>query len=884
VERFFQLVIRRAYLILGVILCITAFFSFHVKKLHVDTCPTRMLVEDLPAKHDYDAFKKKFGQASDDILVVLKADDVFSQGAFEKIGRLTEALKSIEGVKRVVSLTTLKYDMDILNEWTLEDLRRNLSMADIFVDNMVSADGKVTALAVILKETDEFGPVSESVEECLQAFRDPQRPLQIYQVGNPVVSHALTEYTEKDLKRLPLVTMSVMLVVLLFCFRNLRGAAIPLAAVSLTLIWTLGLMGLANVALSIATMITPTLLIAVGSAYAMHIMAAYFDEVKRQDDHHRAIITALTRVGLPSIFVVLTTIVGLASLLLSKIAVIKEFAAYSCIGLFFVLLIQLTFIPAILSCLRMPRPKGFASSPEALWIDSFLRKVVHAIKEHPRMLVAIALAITLVSALGIFRIKVETAPIEFFKTTAPVRMAFEDAHRNLAGIYPLNVVLESHREGYFSSPKVLQQVGTFQKSLATMEGIDLSISVVDLLKLESLLTRGFRDKERYYVLPDDPFVVKEAIRNYRMFQGDEMVGYFISKDFSRINIVCRTHMTSTADFIRAEKAIISTLKNHFSRDIDFCVTGLCIVGSHSSEALTMGQIKSLGLAMACIFVLLSILFFSAKVGLCAMVPNLFPVVVNFGVMGWAGMHLTVATSLIASIAIGLAVDDTIHYMFRFNQQFHKDFSRRGTNDRTIADVGKPMVFTSLAIGLGFSVLLFSSFVPTTVFGLLIVITMASALYGDLFLLPLIMQATPWIFAVMEKGIGFYRNVSLFRNLSPTEARSVVLAGSRAQFPAGTVVYRKGDRGNGLYLILEGMVRLGNTGQANLQNGRNDLGRGEVFGVMGITGPVTRDTSATTLRNTILLCIDEQALGHLETSSPRVAFGIYSNLARIVESR
>ncbi|MDY6988178.1 MAG: MMPL family transporter [Thermodesulfobacteriota bacterium] len=882
-EPFFRLVIRRACLILAAILCITLFFSFHLHKLHVDTCPTRMLVEDLPAKRDYDRFKEWFGKASDDILVVFKADNVFSQTAFEEIEGLTETLESIEGVKRVVSLATLKNDMDILNEWSLEDLKRHLGMADIFVDNMVSADGKVTALAVVLEETYDFGPLSESVEKSLQAIRNPHDPFQIYQIGNPVVGHTLTKYTEKDLRRLPLFTMSIMLVVLWFCFRTLRGAVVPLAAVSLALVWTLGLMGLLNVSLSIATMITPTLLIAVGSAYAMHIMAAYFSEVSRQDDHQRAITVALTRVGLPSIFVSVTTIVGLASLLLNKIGVVKEFATFSCIGLFFVLLIHLTFIPATLSCLQMPRPKGRLSSPGVFWIDLFLKKVVRAIKRQPTRIVTIALALALVSALGIIRIKVETAPIEFFRPTAPVRMAFEDAHKNLAGIYPVNVILKSDKEGYFSSPKVLQRVGTFQKSLTTMEGVDLTISVVDLLKLENLLTRGFRDKERHYVLPDDPFVVKEAIRNYRTFQGDEMVGHFISRDFSKINVVCRTHIVSTSDFLKAEKAIMSNLGNHFSQDVQFHVTGLCIVGSHSSEALTMGQIKSLGLAMVCIFVLLSILFFSAKVGFCAMVPNFFPVLVNFGVMGWAGMHLTVATSLIASIAIGIAVDDTIHYMFRFNQQFHKDFSRRRANGRTIADVGKPIVFTSLAIGLGFSVFLFSSFVPTTVFGLLMLITMASALYGDLFLLPLIMQTTPWLFGVIEKGIGLYRNVSLFRNLSHSEARSVVLAGTRAQFPPGTVVYRKGDLGNGLYLILEGAVRLGNAARGYGVHMATDLGRGQVFGVMGITGPVTRETSATTLGNTILLRIDEGALRHLEKHSPRIAFGLYSNLARIVEN-
>ncbi|MBW2175121.1 MAG: hypothetical protein JRF64_11080 [Deltaproteobacteria bacterium] len=263
--------------------------------------------------------------------------------------------------------------------------------------------------------------------------------------------------------------------------------------------------------------------------------------------------------------------------------------------------------------------------------------------------------------------------ISFFKDPSQIRMAFQDIHRNLAGIYPINVILRSSQEGYFTSSQVLRDVEAFQERLAAIEGVDLAISIVDLLKFEGLFTRGFRDKEKYYVVPDDPFAVREAIKNYRLFEASELVDHFVSNDFSAINIVCRSHIASTADFILAEKKILSYLRDHFPDDIESDVTGLSIVGSHSAQALTKGQIRSLGLALVCVFVLLSVLFFSPKVGLLAMIPNLFPILVNFGMMGWLGIQLTVATSLVASIAIGLAVDDSIHYMFRFNHADRLDF-------------------------------------------------------------------------------------------------------------------------------------------------------------------------------------------------------------------
>jgi hydrophobe/amphiphile efflux-3 (HAE3) family protein len=882
-QRFFGFVSRKAPIILALILAITAFFASYLPRLRIETSVMRMLVQDLPAKHRYDRFKKEFGGALDQILVVFKADDVFSSAAFEKIEELTEALKSVVGVRRIVSLSTLMSDLDVLNEWTLEDLRQRLNMADIFAQNIISADGRVTAIVADLEQDHEIGPTTAAIEGVLKRFRHSDESLQLYQIGYPVVGHALTKYTENDFRILPFVTMLVIFFVLLFSFRAWRAALIPFAAVCITLAWTFGLMGLFNISLSMITMIIPTLLIAVGSAYALHIMAAYFDEAGRQETTHQAIVKGLIRVCLPTIFASVTTIVSFASLLFNRIEVVREFATLSCCGLFFMLIIHLTFIPAALSYLRMSKAKGVFRPEGPSWVVSFLRRVVWSLQHRPKAILLVASIISLISAVGLFRIRVETTPISFFKKPSEIRTAFEDIHRNLAGIYPVNVILRSHKEGYFASPEVLREVGALQERLAAIEGMDLAISLVDLLKFEGLFTRGFRDKAKYYVLPDDPFVVREAVKNYRLFEVGELVDHFVSPDFSAINIVCRSHIASTAVFVQAEKMILSLVRDSFPDDIQADVTGLSIVGSHSAQALTKGQIRSLGLALVCIFILLSILFLSPQVGLLAMIPNLFPILVNFGVMGWLGMQLTVATSLVGSIAIGLAVDDSIHYMFRFNHQFARDYSRRQANYRTIADVGKPIVLTSVAIGLGFSVLLFSSFVPTSVFGFLMCTTMASALFGDLFILPVIMQATPWLLVVMERGIGFYRRIPLFNNLTLSEARRVVLSGFREHRDPGDVIFRQGGLGDGMYLILQGKVELRSQVVEN-EHATVTIGQGEVFGKLGIGGPRTWTYTATVLEGSVLLHINENTLTYLEKRSPKIAFALYLNIAAMVDER
>ena len=882
-QRLFDIITRKAIVVLLLIFCITAFLASQLTKLRIRTSVMGMLVEDLPAKEKYDRFQEEFGGVLDQILVAFKTEDVFSPSAFEKIGELTENLESVVGVRRVVSLSTLMSDLDLLNEWTLGDLRRNLTLADIFVNNIISADGKVTALVAILNKDHEIGPTTTAIEKVLERFRNSDHLPQVYQIGYPVIGHTLTEYTERDFKTLPFLTMSIIFLVLLFCFRSIRGTLVPFTAVCITLVWTFGVMGLLNISLCTVTMIIPSLLIAVGSAYALHIMAAYFNETTRQETTCQAIVKGLTRVCVPTVFASITTIVSFASLLLNRISVVKEFAVFSCLGLFFMLIIHLTFIPAALSFLKFSKGEAALRPEEATWIASFLRKVVWTIRQYPKAILLVASMICIISAAGLSRIRVETTPISFFKQPSQIRTAFDDIHRNLAGIYPINVILRSHQQGYFASPKALGNVEALQRRLATIEGVDLSISIVDLLKFEGLFTRGFRDKEKTYVVPDDPFLVREAIKNYRLFEANELVDHFVTKDLSAINIVCRSHIASTRDFLRAEKAITSCVRDCCPKEIAFDVTGLSIVGSHSAQALTRGQIQSLGLALVCVFVLLSILFLSPKVGLLSMIPNLFPILVNFGIMGWSGLHLTVATSLVASIAIGLAVDDTIHYVFRFKHQFGWDFSRKQANYRTIADVGKPIVFTSIAIGLGFSVLLFSSFVPTSVFGLLILATMASALFADLFVLPVIMQTTPWLLGVMERGIGSYRRIPLFRNLSLSEARRVVLSGFREHRGPGDVVFEQGDLGKGMFLVLHGKVKL-----SSPLEGSDDqtvvVGRGDVFGKPGIGGPVKRMCTATTLESSVLLHINEHTLNQLEKYAPKVAFKFYGNVIDVVYDR
>jgi len=248
-----------------------------------------------------------------------------------------------------------------------------------------------------------------------------------------------------------------------------------------------------------------------------------------------------------------------------------------------------------------------------------------------------------------------------------------------------------------------------------------------------------------------------AMNSYKSMLGQDSFERFMTADTSKANVLLRTHLSSSEDFLALKQEIENYLAENYSEKLDYHVTGFGIVISQSSRLLTRGQLKSLSLTLTLIFVIMIILFVSTKVGLFAIIPNCFPVVINFGLMGWLGIDLSVTTSLIASIAIGLAVDDTIHYMVRYNREFKKDLDKDRALRDTIRQVGRPIIFTSLTIGLGFCVLIFSQFTPTAVFGLLMMVTMASALVGDLIILPSLMRhaelVTAWDLLKLMPSLG-----------------------------------------------------------------------------------------------------------------------------------
>jgi len=727
-----RFVIRHPVLILTLIGLITILFATRLPELRFQTSIYDLAIENLPESVYYRQFKKMFG-SEEMILVAAKVNNVFAPQTFERLGALSKAISKIPGVRRVLSLPGIKGDMDLTARWTPEEFRDVIGPIALFKQNFLSEDQKTTVISVILDDVADKTPVIEAIETLLKG---QDKTLSLYQIGMPLVSRALALYTQSDFLKLPPITFAIMALVLLCLFRDVRSVLIPAGSVLFALIWTFGLMAWTGTPLSLLTMIVPIFLIAVGTAYCMYILSAYRAEAEVAASSREAVYGCFIHVRFPTVLAVITTVIGLASLMLNQIHSIRAFAFFSCLGLVSMLVMLLYAVPSALTVLPLPGKALGKPMDRGGPINFFLEKIIYLnIKRRKWVLLGISV-VSAIALSGIIMIHVETNPVEFFKKNTPISRNFADIAKETSGSFPVNVVLNARTEGYFEDPAHLKQIAKIQEFLNGLKGVDKTVSLADFLKLVNYATNQY--KKEAYALPEEGFEVRMLINSFKTMLGQEMFQRFMDPEMKQANILLRTHISGSRDFLALRKKITDFLKSNYGAQFDAHVTGFGIVISQSSQLLTEGLVKSLSLTLVLIIAAMSLLFLSAKVGFMAIVPNLFPIVISFGLMGWLGIELSVATSLIASIAIGLAVDDTIHYLVRYNFEFKKDLDKDRALRDTIYGVGRPIIFTTLAISLGFSVLIFSHFKPTAVFGLLMVATMVASLAGALLILPSVM--------------------------------------------------------------------------------------------------------------------------------------------------
>jgi hypothetical protein len=388
----------------------------------------------------------------------------------------------------------------------------------------------------------------------------------------------------------------------------------------------------------------------------------------------------------------------------------------------------------------------------------------------------------------------------------------------------------------------------------------------------------------FEVIPDSA----DLVAQYMLLLEDRDFAKFVDFDASGANIVVRHNLTGSNAISALRRQIEDYIKREFPPTLVARPTGETILTNNAVDFLAVNELQSLSWTFLVISLIHAGLFMSLKAGLLSMVPNVIPVLAVYGLMGLVGIPLNISTALVATIAIGIAVDDTVHHMVTYNRQLQEHHDQERAMFNTLRAQGRPIIYVSLALIASFMVLPFSSLTSTVQFGLLSAFVMATALVGELTLTPIIMCTTQlvtvWDMLLVKMSPGLVRRAPLFAGLSRWQARKVVLLGKLETAPAGTLVLRKGEPGNEMYMVITGRMRVFDRRPDGGEKVLADLEPGAVFGEMALVTRDVRSAFVVATTDAEVLRLDFAALERIRRRFPYTGAKLFRNLARVLAER
>ncbi len=690
------------------------------------------------------------------ILVAITADDVFTRAFLSRLERLTNRLALIEGVSSVLSLTNapgikregdeIKIDRLIpraASPAELQSLKESITRDPLYARVYVSTDGKTTSLSVFLKTVDEER--SQAItKEVERIAREEAAEDELLLAGIPVIDVRAIDSMIRDVLLISPVAFLLTFLVFLFSFRSLWGAVIPMAAMLIASTWTVGLMCLLGRPFTFATVTLPAVLMAIGSAYIFHVLNQYrismskIDPASSKGEKLDAWIGGMKFICPAVIVSATTTMAGFAALSSSRVPTARDMGIFEALGVFFLLLLSIFFIPAVLA---LASPRSLCSAREgkdyATWLNGFLRLVTALVLYRRRRVLALSILITVATGAGMYWIRVNTDYLRIFPEKSDTVQQVMKLHERLAGAASIQMVITG-ASGSVVEPEFLAALSRFEEFALAQPGVDSALSIADVLKRFNTVV----DPDAKTPFPASKEKIQAIFDDF--LSQDDLVSRVVDRDRSRAVIVMRIHLYGSNELRALTERLEEWSRVNLPAGVTARATGSFILLNDASDALASSQTSSMAIAIASIYLMMVILFRSLATGLLALIPNLMPIICYYGFLGWTGITLDITTSLVASAALGIAVDNAVHMIRRYRQSLDERTGATESDEGwamwlSLLRTGKPMVLGNLMLVGGNLLFMVSSFTPIRIAGLLWVITILACLAADLIFLPALMK-------------------------------------------------------------------------------------------------------------------------------------------------
>ncbi len=752
-----------------------------IPKIVVDTSAEAMLHENDPGRLTYNTFRDQFGESSI-IVIAITPPDVFSTDFLRKLKSFHNALENnVPFVQRVTSLINMRNTQgkgdellvdDLLSGWPekpvdLSELKKTVLGTPAYVNNIISEDGNITAViieleATISEESDEddallsFNEIADedqkgtakqhyfsekenrevvtAVERIVARYQGKDFPVAL--TGGPVVIETYNRLTRSDFGFLFGLAISLVLVFLFSLFRRISGVVFPIIIVQTALFSAVGLMAIFKLPITLFSVVLPSFLIAVGIADAVHILTIFYRRLDQGYGKEDAILYAVGHSGLAVLMTSLTTAAGLLSFSQSELSALGQLGVIACAGVILTLFYTLIMLPALIALFPIKTKQHKDKKHLPLMTDRILLFFADFSISHPWKILAISAILFIVSLLGLMQLKFSHNMLKYIPDNLAVKKDVQFIDSKLKGAIVLEAMVDTGRENGIHDPALLGLVEKVSKELEKIHTPEIFVgkvfSIVDILKeTNQALNENNSD---YYRIPQSRNAVAQELLLFENSGSDDLERVTDSM-FSKMRISIKLPWADIVVIDRFVGKVRGMFRDIFEDKADITITGMTALMGRTISAAIHSMTKSYLISFVIITMMMVLLVGDLKYGLVSMIPNLLPIFMVMGLMGMIDVPLDMTALMIGCIAIGLVVDDTMHFLHNFLRFTDMTGDPEKAIRETLLGTGRAMLITSLVLSANFFSLMTATLKNTVTFGFFTGLVILVALLADFILAP-----------------------------------------------------------------------------------------------------------------------------------------------------
>ncbi|PWI28954.1 transporter [Flavobacteriaceae bacterium LYZ1037] len=750
-----RIILRNKIAILIAIALVTILFSTQWKNMRFTYTEANLLPDDHEVNVVYNDFLKIFGEEGNLVVLGIKDSTLFTVEKLNAWNQLSEAFKTSKGVEAVVSIKDLKklvkntekerfelepFIKDSIHSINqLDSLQQDLFEKYPFYDNFLfNKETKTIRTAIYLKKDIVNTParkdfVFDELLPKVEAFEKATN-LDVRISGMPYVRTLNAQNIVDEIGKFIALALGVTSLIFFLFFRSFRATFISLLVVCIGVMWTFGIIGFLNYEITVLTALIPPLIIVIGIPNCIFLINKYQHEVKLHGNKVKSLQRVITKVGNATLMTNVTTASGFATFILTESTLLKEFGMVASLSILSIFILCLLIIPIVYTFLPYPKDRHLEHLNKR-WIGGFVDWMERMVKERRITIYITSIVLLIASMIGIYQIKISGSLIEDMSKEAEFFQDIRFFEEEFNGIMPVEILVDTKRKKGVMKLATLKRMNELEEVILETPELSRPISIVSLVKYSK--QAYYNGNPKYYQLPtsqENNFILSYAKNSSSNLN---LLTNFVDSTGQYARITTFMKDIGTDKMERIEDNLQTKINKVFPEDkYNVTITGKALVFQKGTKYLVKNLAISLSLAILLISLFMAYMFRSFRMIIVSLVPNLLPLVITAGLMGYLGVPIKPSTILVFSIAFGISVDDTIHFLAKYRQELQANHWKiRKSVYGALRETGVSMFYTSIVLFFGFLVFTFSSFGGTVALGALVSATLLFAMLSNLLLLP-----------------------------------------------------------------------------------------------------------------------------------------------------